>query len=56
MPILVRWALFPSLLLALVWVVSAWLGLKRLINRIWTRIWVGFGCTAALVVRKTGAV
>ncbi|MBI1954961.1 MAG: hypothetical protein HYS38_01045 [Acidobacteria bacterium] len=51
MPILVRWALIPSIvLLAIVWAVAARLRLERLTNRIWTGVWVGFGCTAALDV------
>jgi len=53
MPLLVRWALLPSLLLlVLVWAVAARLGLRRLTNRIWTGIWVGFSCTAALDVLR----
>lgn len=49
MPILVKWALIPSIiLLGLVWAVAARLRLSRLTNRIWTGIWVGFSATAAL--------
>lgn len=49
MPVLVVWALLPSIvLLALVWALAARLGLARLSNRIWTGLWVGLGCTAAL--------
>ncbi|MCL6505493.1 MAG: hypothetical protein K6T59_00565 [Bryobacteraceae bacterium] len=51
MPTLVKWALVPSiLLLAIVWALAAVFGQKRLTNRIWTGVWVGFGCTAALDV------
>jgi len=51
MPELTRWVLLPSiLLLGLVWMIAARLRLERLSNRIWTGIWVGFGCTAALDV------
>lgn len=51
MPILAKWALVPSIfLLVIVWALAAVLGLKRLTNRIWTGVWVGFGCTAALDV------
>lgn len=51
MPVLVRWALLPSLLLlTLTWAMAARLRLMRLTNRIWTGIWVGFGVTAALDV------
>jgi len=51
MPVLVRWALLPSLLLlGLVWAVAARLRLTRLNNRTWTGLWVGFACTAALDV------
>lgn len=49
MPVLVRWALLPSVvLLAIVWALAAGLRIERLSNRIWTGIWVGWGCTAAL--------
>ncbi len=49
MPVLVRWALVPSIiLLAVVWVAAGLLGLERLTNRMWTGLWVGFGCTGAL--------
>ncbi len=51
MPVLVRWALFPSVvLLVVVWAVVVRLRFERLSNRIWAGIWVGFGCTAALDV------
>lgn len=49
MPVLVRWALIPSVaLLAIVWAAAVRLGFPRLTNRIWTGLWVGFACTAAL--------
>ncbi len=49
MPILVKWALIPSIaLLGIVWAVAARLGFQRLTNRISTGLWVGFACTAAL--------
>jgi hypothetical protein len=49
MPILVKWALIPSIiLLGIVWALAARLGLSRLTNRIWTGVWVGFSATAAL--------
>jgi hypothetical protein len=56
MPLLVKWALIPSLvLLVLVWVIAKSLGMVRLTNRIWTGVWVGAATTAALdVVRLTG--
>ncbi len=51
MPVLTTWVLLPSVaLLGLVWAIAARLRLARLNNRIWTGIWVGFGCTAALDV------
>lgn len=51
MPVLVRWALLPSIgLLLVVWVLAVRLRLERLSNRIWTGIWVGWACTAALDV------
>ena len=51
MPVLVRWALLPSLfLLAAVWLVAYARGHRRLTNRIWTGLWVGFATTAALDV------
>lgn len=51
MPELVPWVLLPSLgLLAVVWAVAAKLRLHRLVNRIWTGLWVGFAATAALDV------
>jgi len=53
MPVLVRWALLPSVgLLALAWVLAVRLRLTRLSNRIWTGLWVGFVCTAALDVPR----
>ena len=49
MPVLVTWALLPSIvLLAAVWAIAASLGLERLTNRIWTGVWVGFAGGAAL--------
>jgi hypothetical protein len=49
MPVLVTRALLPSIvLLAGVWAIADRLGLKRLTNRIWTGLWVGFACAAAL--------
>jgi hypothetical protein len=49
MPVLVRWALIPSLvLLVAVWVVARARGYERLTNRIWTGVWVGTAATAAL--------
>ena len=49
MPVLVRWALIPSIApLGIVWAAAARLGFHRLTNRIWTGLWVGFACTAAL--------
>ena len=51
MPILVRWALIPSIvLLGIVWAVAWKRGYDRLTNRIWTGLWVGFATTAALDV------
>ena len=51
MPVLTRWLLLPSLLLLLaVWGVAFLRGYERLINRIWTGIWVGGTTTAALDV------
>lgn len=51
MPVLVKWALLPSIvLLGVVWALAARLRLDRLSNRIWTGIWVGFVATAALDV------
>ncbi len=53
MPVLVRWALLPSIaLLGLTWILAARLRLTRLSNRIWTGLWVGFVCTAALDVLR----
>ncbi len=49
MPFLARWALLPSIvLLAAVMAVARSFGFKRLTNRIWTGLWVGFAATAAL--------
>jgi len=49
MPILVLWALIPSiLLLAVVWGIAHARGYNRLTNRIWAGLWVGFATTAAL--------
>ncbi len=49
MPILVRWALIPSIiLLAIVWALAHARGYDRLTNRIWTGLWVGAAATAAL--------
>ncbi len=49
MPVLVRWALLPSILLLIaVWVIAYARGHGRLTNRVWTGIWVGFVATAAL--------
>lgn len=48
-PVLVRWALIPSIvLLGVVWVLAVRLRYIRLSNRIWTGMWVGWGATAAL--------
>lgn len=49
MPVLVRWALIPSvILLVAVWWVARARGYARLTNRIWTGVWVGAAATAAL--------
>jgi len=49
MPVLVRWALIPSIiLLAVVWGIAYARGYERLTNRIWAGLWVGAGATAAL--------
>lgn len=49
MPVLVRFALLPSIaLLVLVWIAARRAGYARLVNRIETGIWVGFVATAAL--------
>ncbi len=49
MPVLVRWALLPSIvLLAVAWGIAQARGYRRLTNRIWTGVWVGFATTAAL--------
>ena len=51
MPVLIRWALIPSIsLLILVWALAFFLEYERLQNRIWTGLWVGFATTAALDV------
>lgn len=51
MPTLVKAALIPSIaLLGVVWVLAARLRYRRLCNRIWTGVWVGWGATAALDV------
>lgn len=53
MPFLAHWVLLPSIiLLAAVGALAANLGFRRLTNRIWTGIWVGFGATAALDVLR----
>ncbi len=49
MPVLVRWALIPSIvLLGIVWVAAHARGYGRLTNRIWVGLWVGAAATAAL--------
>lgn len=49
MPVLVRFALLPSLgLLFFTWVAARKAGYTRLVNRIETGVWVGFVATAAL--------
>lgn len=49
MPVLVRFALLPSIaLLVLVWIAARRAGHARLVNRIKTGVWVGFVSTAAL--------
>jgi hypothetical protein len=49
MPVLVRWALIPSIvLLAVVWIAAYARGHDRLTNRIWAGVWVGAAATAAL--------
>lgn len=51
MPVLLRWTLVPALVLLVVaWTWAVRRGYHRLTNRIWTGIWVGFACTAALDV------
>ncbi len=53
MPVLVRSALLPSLLLlVMIWILATWKRLDRLTNRIWTGLWVGFAATAALDVLR----
>lgn len=56
MDVLTQYALLPSvLLLVVVIVITSQLRLERLLNRIWTGIWVGAVSTAALdVLRLTG--
>ncbi|MBI2155095.1 MAG: hypothetical protein HYU24_15550 [Candidatus Rokubacteria bacterium] len=49
MPVLVRWALIPSIvLLAVVWAIANARRYDQLANRIWTGLWVGATATAAL--------
>lgn len=49
MPVLVRWALVPSIaLLGVVWGVAHTRCYDRLTNRIWVGLWVGAAATAAL--------
>lgn len=49
MPVLVRWALIPSIvMLGLAWAIASRLGYDRLTNRIWAGLWVGAAATAAL--------
>jgi len=49
MPVLVRWALIPSMiLLGIVWGVAHARGYDRVTNRIWVGLWVGAAATAAL--------
>lgn len=49
MPVLVRWALIPSIiLLGIVWGVAHVRGYERLTNRIWVGLWGGAAATAAL--------
>ncbi len=49
MPLLVQWALIPSvILLVAVWSVARAYSYERLTNRIWTGVWVGAAATAAL--------
>jgi hypothetical protein len=51
MPLLVRWALVPSIvLLGIVWSIAQARGYHRLTNRIWTGLWVGTAATGALDV------
>lgn len=53
MPLLVRFALLPSVaLLVLVWIAARRAGYARLVNRIETGVWVGFVATAALDVLR----
>lgn len=56
MPVLVRYALVPSLLLfGVVWTTAAGLGQRRLANRIWVGFWVGAATTGVLdAIRLTG--
>jgi hypothetical protein len=49
MPVLVRGALLPSIVLLVVaWIIARSRGYDRLTNRIWTGVWVGASATAAL--------
>ncbi|MGH7614392.1 MAG: hypothetical protein ACREMW_10190 [Gemmatimonadales bacterium] len=49
MPMLVRWALLPSIaLLVIAWIAARATGYVRLANRIEAGVWVGFVATAAL--------
>lgn len=51
MPVLVRWALIPSIvLLAVVWTIAKARRYDTLANRIWVGLWVGAAATAALDV------
>ena len=56
MPVLVRYALVPSLLLfGVVWTTAARLDQRRLANRIWVGLWVGAAATGLLdAIRLTG--
>lgn len=56
MPLLVRWALLPSVGLLLgVWLFARAKGYHRLVNRIQTGVWVGFVSTAALDILRLGS-
>lgn len=56
MPVLVRYALVPSLLLfGVVWTAALRLDQRRLANRIWVGLWVGAATTGVLdAIRLTG--
>jgi len=56
MPVLVRYALVPSLLLfGVVWTTAARLDQRRVANRIWVGLWVGAATTGVLdAIRLTG--